>query len=232
MTFVDIMSLFWLWQLTLTFGLLCVRDRQRHRSQENNFNSKAKLLKTPLSRYNLWCEAIKVVHAAAMGIKIIDVIATILLNLLHCAYTGKLFSSLALSRQLFNWINSSRTWYQRALFFLTDHILSCNVTQLGACPGDYQVCNETSQQCYCLDGYYRSGDFCYDKATLSDSSEHDVTAVVVSIFTIALVVTGLVLVIRKYNLIDYVRHRINLRRSNDVMYEDVMIGQDDPPLVP
>ncbi|CAH2236647.1 uncharacterized protein LOC120623652 [Pararge aegeria] len=135
-----------------------------------------------------------------MAIRNIDIIATILLNLVHCAYT--------------------------------EHILSCNVTQLDSCPGNYQVCNETSLQCYCLEGYVRYGERCFEKSVVSASSDQDATAAVVSIFTIALVVAGLVLVIRKYNLIDYVRHKINMRRNNDIMYEDVMIGQDDPPLVP
>lgn len=75
-----------------------------------------------------------------------------------------------------------------------------------------------------------SGGDCVEEADAGSS--HDATAAVVSIFTIALVVAGLVLVIRKYNLIEYIRQKINLKRNNDIMYEDVMIGQDDPPLVP
>ncbi|XP_045764099.1 uncharacterized protein LOC123866505 [Maniola jurtina] len=134
-----------------------------------------------------------------MGIRIIDIIATILVNFVHCVFT--------------------------------EHILSCNVTQLGSCPGNYHVCNETSLQCYCLEDYIQYGNGCIAKSE-AYNTDHDATAAVVSIFTIALVVVGLVLVIRKYNLIDYVRHKINQRRNNDVMYEDVMIGQDDPPLVP
>lgn len=65
-----------------------------------------------------------------------------------------------------------------------------------------------------------------------DYSAHNATAAVVTIFTLALVICGLVLVIRKYNLIEYLRQKINLKRNGDVMYEDVMIGQDDPPLTP
>ncbi|CAH0717515.1 unnamed protein product, partial [Brenthis ino] len=112
----------------------------------------------------------------------------------------------------------------------TEHILFCNVTQLNSCPGKNHICNETSHQCVCLEGYDSEGDDCVP--VTSDASSHDATAAVVSIFTIALVVFGLVLVIRKYNLIEYARQKINLRRNNDIMYEDVMIGQDDPPLVP
>lgn len=81
-----------------------------------------------------------------------------------------------------------------------------------------------------MEGYTSDGDDCIPIS--SYASSHDATAAVVSIFTIALVVFGLVLVIRRYNLIEYVRQKINLRRNNNIMYEDVMIGQDDPPLVP
>lgn len=81
-----------------------------------------------------------------------------------------------------------------------------------------------------MEGYASDGDDCIPLS--SYASSHDTTAAVVSIFTIALVVCGLVLVIRKYNLVEYVRQKINMRRNNDIMYEDVMIGQDDPPLVP
>lgn len=63
-------------------------------------------------------------------------------------------------------------------------------------------------------------------------SSHDVTTAVVSIFAVALILGGLVLVVRKYNLIEYARQKIDSRRNNDVTYEDVMIGQDDPPLSP
>ncbi|XP_046978641.1 uncharacterized protein LOC124544220 [Vanessa cardui] len=133
-----------------------------------------------------------------MGIKIVDIIATIIINFISYAYT--------------------------------EHILFCNTSQLYSCPGNNQVCNGTSNECYCLEQYVRNGDDCV--AESESSSNHDATAAVVSIFTIALVVSGLVLVIRKYNLIEYIHQKINLKRSNDVMYEDVMIGQDDPPLVP
>lgn len=116
------------------------------------------------------------------------------------------------------------------MFFLTEHILPCNVTSIEPCPGYYQFCNETSLRCECIDGYYRVDDKCQTPSAYMSS--HDVTAVVVSIFAVALIVCGLVLVVRKYNLIEYARQKINSRRNNDVMYEDVMIGQDDPPLSP
>lgn len=69
-------------------------------------------------------------------------------------------------------------------------------------------------------------------AAAAAGARHGATAAVVSIFTLALLAAGLFLVIKKYNLIEYVRQKINLRRGNDVMYEDVMIGNDDPPLNP
>lgn len=64
------------------------------------------------------------------------------------------------------------------------------------------------------------------------SEPHGAAAAVIAIFTIALVICGLYLVIRRYNLVEYARQKMNARRNNDVMYEDVMIGQDDPPLSP
>ncbi|XP_041973176.1 uncharacterized protein LOC121728913 [Aricia agestis] len=113
----------------------------------------------------------------------------------------------------------------------SDNILPCNATEIGGCPGKHQKCIQETGQCACLDGYVMHDGECLDGSS-DPYSAHDTTAAVVSIFTISLVVVGLVLVIRKYSLIEYVRQKINLRRNNDVMYEDVMIGQDDPPLVP
>ncbi|KPJ14082.1 hypothetical protein RR48_02683 [Papilio machaon] len=117
-----------------------------------------------------------------------------------------------------------------SLCFCTEFILSCNVTSLEPCPGENQFCNQTTRSCECLEGFYQVGDECQTPS--SYMSNHDVTAAVVSIFAIALIVCGLVLVVRKYNLIEYARQKINSQRNNDVMYEDVMIGQDDPPLSP
>lgn len=135
------------------------------------------------------------------------------------------------SRQLFNWINSSRTCYPRALFFLTDHILSCNANILGECTGDNQFCNGTANECQCKNGFTWVGENC-EEPDSDSSGPHNAAAAVIAIFTIALVICGLYLVIRKYNLVEYARQKINARRNNDVMYEDVMIGQDDPPLSP
>uniref|UniRef100_A0A1E1W005 EGF-like domain-containing protein n=1 Tax=Pectinophora gossypiella TaxID=13191 RepID=A0A1E1W005_PECGO len=128
-----------------------------------------------------------------------DIVATLLLNLIHCSYAA-------------------------------DHILSCNVTALEPCPGYNQICNETSHQCECMPGFSRYEEHCYEPDDMPTA--HHTTAVLVTIFTLALLICGLVLVVRKYNLIEYVRQKINLRRNNDIMYEDVMIGQDDPPLSP
>lgn len=77
----------------------------------------------------------------------------------------------------------------------------------------------------------RIGDDCETPDT-SGSSYSGATIATVTIFTLALLIAGAVLVIRKYNLIEYVRQKIQTRRNNDVMYEDVMIGNDDPPLSP
>lgn len=81
-----------------------------------------------------------------------------------------------------------------------------------------------------MEGFYQVGDECQTPS--SYMSSHDVTTAVVSIFAVALILGGLVLVVRKYNLIEYARQKIDSRRNNDVTYEDVMIGQDDPPLSP
>lgn len=64
------------------------------------------------------------------------------------------------------------------------------------------------------------------------SGTHGVTTAIITIFMLVLLASGVVLVVRKYNLIELARQKINSRRSNDVMYEDVMIGNDDPPLSP
>lgn len=119
----------------------------------------------------------------------------------------------------------------RIVFFLTDDILSCNVTALNPCPRPNQVCIEKTAKCVCKPGYIQYDDECQSPDSKSAAS-HGTTAAVVSIFTIALIICGLVLVIRKYNLVQYARQKINMRRNNDVMCEDVMIGDDDPPISP
>lgn len=105
------------------------------------------------------------------------------------------------------------------------------MTVLEPCPGNNQICNETTHQCGCIPGYVLIGEDCEVPDDSVDTG-HYLTTAVVTIFTLALVICGLYLVIRKYDLIEYVRQKINMRRNNDVMYEDVMIGQDDPPLSP
>ncbi|KAJ0179093.1 hypothetical protein K1T71_004805 [Dendrolimus kikuchii] len=112
-----------------------------------------------------------------------------------------------------------------------EHILSCNATSYGTCKGHNQFCNQTTSECECNKGYVRLGDDC-EPPGADTATGHGATVALVSIFTVALIVCGLFLVIRKYNLIEYVRQKINTRRNNDVMYEDVMIGNDDPPLSP
>lgn len=82
-----------------------------------------------------------------------------------------------------------------------------------------------------MKGFVRVGDDCETPGDDS-GSYNGATIAIVTIFTLALLITGIVLVVRKYNLVDYVRQKIEARRSHDVMYEDVMIGNDDPPLSP
>lgn len=118
----------------------------------------------------------------------------------------------------------------RCVFFLTEHIRSCNDTLLGTCP-EHQSCNSTTLQCDCLRGFVRVGDDCETPGDES-TSHSSATIATVTIFTLALLIAGAVLVIRKYNLIEYIHQKIEARRNNDVMYEDVMIGNDDPPLSP
>ncbi|XP_075972510.1 uncharacterized protein LOC142974227 [Anticarsia gemmatalis] len=112
----------------------------------------------------------------------------------------------------------------------SEHILPCNVSIYNQCP-EHQTCNATTSQCDCLRGLIRVGDDCESPG--DDSTSHSGVAIAtVTIFTLALLIAGAVLVIRKYNLIEYVHQKIESRRNNDVMYEDVMIGNDDPPLSP
>uniref|UniRef100_A0A2A4JIJ8 EGF-like domain-containing protein n=1 Tax=Heliothis virescens TaxID=7102 RepID=A0A2A4JIJ8_HELVI len=133
-----------------------------------------------------------------MGLKTIDILATLLLNLIQ--------------------------------YGCSEHILSCNETVLEACP-DNQRCSASSHECECVEGFVRVGDDCETPADAS-GSHNGATVAIATIFTLALLITGVVLVVRKYNLIDYVRQKIEARRTHDVMYEDVMIGNDDPPLSP
>ncbi|XP_028039522.1 mucin-like protein [Bombyx mandarina] len=116
-------------------------------------------------------------------------------------------------------------------YVTSDHILPCNVTAIEPCKGKNEVCVQKTLQCVCEKGFIRVGDDCEEPSD-DTGGPHGATAAIVSIFTIALIVCGLVLVVRKYNLIEYMRQKINQRRTNDVMYEDVMIGNDDPPLSP
>ncbi|XP_059061196.1 uncharacterized protein LOC131854089 [Achroia grisella] len=113
----------------------------------------------------------------------------------------------------------------------SDHILSCNVSAIHQCPEEHKFCNEKTGQCECLQGFTLVEKHC-EPSESALTTRHTATAAIVTIFTLALVICGLVLVVRRYNLIEYIRQKINLRRNNDVMYEDVMIGQDDPPLSP
>ncbi|CAH0668653.1 unnamed protein product [Spodoptera exigua] len=133
-----------------------------------------------------------------MGLKTIDILVTLLLNLIQ--------------------------------YGCSEHILSCNVTALYPCPQN-QKCVAKTNQCECLEGFVRVGDDCETPADAS-GSHSGVTVALVTICTLALLITGAVLVVRKYNLVDYVRQKIEARRTHDVMYEDVMIGNDDPPLSP
>jgi hypothetical protein len=118
----------------------------------------------------------------------------------------------------------------RTLFFLTENILSCNVTSLEPCPGANQICSALTRQCICKEGFALVDDNCV--APNFNPPSHTTTAVIVSIFTIALLICGVVLVFKKYDLANYIRQRINVQRTNNNTYEDLMIGQDDPPLSP
>ncbi|XP_047519800.1 uncharacterized protein LOC125059423 [Pieris napi] len=111
----------------------------------------------------------------------------------------------------------------------TEHILPCNTTLMGQCTGNNEICKEN--KCECDDDFARYYDECVPQEAAT-TARYDVTAAIISIFTISIVIVGLVVVIRKYNLIEYIRQKIELRRSHNIMYEDVMIGHDDPPLSP
>lgn len=110
----------------------------------------------------------------------------------------------------------------------SEHILPCNDTLLITGCSANEKCNSTTLQCDCLRGFVRVGDDCEEPGVPHSGA----TIATITIFTLALLVAGAILVIRKYNLIEYVQQKINSRRNNDVMYEDVMIGNDDPPLSP
>ncbi|CAG9791701.1 unnamed protein product [Diatraea saccharalis] len=111
----------------------------------------------------------------------------------------------------------------------SEHILPCNVSALYPCQGQNQVCNQLTRQCVCKSGFTFVNDSC---EIPSEDSRHTVTGIVVSVFTIALIACGIILVFRKYDLANYIRQKISMRRNNTAAYEDVMIGHDDPPLNP
>lgn len=105
------------------------------------------------------------------------------------------------------------------------------MTDIEPCKGLHQICNGTTLRCDCMEGFAFVEDDC-ETPSAAEPYHHGATVSIVTIFALVLIVSGLVLVIRKYNLVDYIRQKINQRRNNDVMYEDVMIGNDDPPLSP
>ncbi|KAL4704697.1 hypothetical protein ACJJTC_011481 [Scirpophaga incertulas] len=117
------------------------------------------------------------------------------------------------------------------LVYCAENILSCDVHSVEPCPGENQICIEKTKQCVCKEGFTLVDENCLAPSPDSSSS-HTTTTIIVVIFTLALLVCGLVLVFRKYNLVNYIRQQINLRRGNNETFENVMIGQDDPPLSP
>lgn len=122
-------------------------------------------------------------------------------------------------------------WYTRVIFFLlTEDFLSCSINSLKPCSKN-QICNGTTSKCDCDIDFVKEGTECV-KFLDEVPAYHRGTIAVTAIFSVALLLFGFILIAKKYKLLDYVRDKINYRRTNEVMYEDVMIGQDDPPINP
>lgn len=106
--------------------------------------------------------------------------------------------------------------------------LPCNVSDLFPC-ADKEICDTGKKECVCVDGYSRDEDECVPSSEVSNSV---FTAIVTIILALIMMIGALVLLTRKYNLVEYVRRKLNLPNDDDIVYEDVMIGHDVRPVTP
>lgn len=124
---------------------------------------------------------------------------------------------------------------------LCDDAPSCSVNKITrVCEGPHRICREDTQKCVCVSGYNLvrvnsetspDGYMCVSSNLTTDtSSNHKTTVIIVALFTTCLVLCGLFLLVHRYKFMDYIRQKIMMRRHNEILYEDVMIGQDDPPI--
>ncbi|XP_077300323.1 uncharacterized protein LOC143921071 [Arctopsyche grandis] len=127
-----------------------------------------------------------------------------------------------------------------ALATVAMELPNCDPMEIGACNSSNLLCNENTRRCECLGHlHFNKHSEALDAACVEElptdvlstpSESNHATTVIVVLFFIGLIVSGLVLAVRRYNLIHWFRQKIISRRDNNVMYEDVMIGQDDPPI--
>lgn len=107
---------------------------------------------------------------------------------------------------------------------------------------DHEYCN--NGVCKCLPGYHGVDGKCVrkdskdnsveidtvdvDKYVSKDNQSHLAIVIVVPILLIIALI-GSVVVVKKYNIVNWIRNKIHQR---DTPYDEVMIGQDDddPPL--
>lgn len=117
---------------------------------------------------------------------------------------------------------------------------TCDSVKLGSCGHPNLVCQDGTNKCKCAFGFlFNNKSETLDDACLktlssntpADKSSHNpATTIIVTLILLALIVTALVFTVRRYNLMHWFRQNVISRRDNNVMYEDVMIGQDDPPI--
>ncbi|CAH0550637.1 unnamed protein product [Brassicogethes aeneus] len=102
-----------------------------------------------------------------------------------------------------------------------------------------EYCNE-NKKCTCLPGYTRLNDtFCiqrnnsapnYSSLVYNNGNGSLVAGIVIPLCLILIVISG-VYISRRYDVLDWIRQKINQRNSN---YDEFMIGQDldddDPPI--
>lgn len=109
----------------------------------------------------------------------------------------------------------------------------CNSTDLvSQLCAENETCMNKTELCECLPNYKRIADRCMMETASSESSAalihentsgHIVAGVLIPIFVILVVICG-IYVTKRYQVIMWIRTKLNKRSIN---YDEVMIGQDD-----
>lgn len=123
---------------------------------------------------------------------------------------------------------------------VTVSLPKCEASDLLACGGVTGIlCNEKTGKCECQDGYefdpfntdLENACVMYPSNKVLPTPEgHSWTMAIILLLTFVLNVCALVFIVRRYHLVRWFRQKLFTRRDSGVTYEDVMIGQDDPPI--